>query len=42
MGDAHRPRIVTAVEQAFAQVAAPDGEVTFIGSAWIVTATNPG
>ena len=40
MGDAHRPRILDAVEQAFAQLAAPDGEVTLIGSAWIVTATN--
>ena len=41
MGDANRPRILDAVEQAFSQLAAPDGEVTLIGSAWIVTATNP-
>ena len=41
VGDAHRPRILDAVEQAFSQLAAPDGEVTLIGSAWIVTATNP-
>ena len=41
MGDAHRPRILDAVEQAFAQLAAPDGRVSLTGSAWIVTATNP-
>jgi SAM-dependent methyltransferase len=42
MGDEHRPRILEAVEQAFAQLAAPVGRVSLTGSAWIVTATNPG
>lgn len=41
MGESHRPRILDAVEQAFTQLAAPDGEVRLIGSAWIVTAANP-
>jgi SAM-dependent methyltransferase len=41
MGDEHRPRILDAVERAFASLAAPDGQVSLIGSAWIVTATNP-
>lgn len=41
MGDAHRPRILDAIEQAFTQLAAPDGEVRLVGSAWIVKATNP-
>jgi SAM-dependent methyltransferase len=41
MGDANRPRILDAVEEAFSQLAAPGGEVKLIGSAWIVTATNP-
>jgi len=40
-GEAHRPRILAAVEQAFKQLAAPDGEVKLVGSAWIVSATNP-
>jgi SAM-dependent methyltransferase len=41
MGEAHRPLILDAVEQAFTQLAAPDGQVRLIGSAWIVTANNP-
>jgi len=41
MGDAHRPRILDAVEQAFARLAAPGGQVNLVGSAWIVTAANP-
>jgi SAM-dependent methyltransferase len=42
MGEAHRPRILDAVEQAFVPLATPDGRVSLTGSAWIVTATNPG
>jgi SAM-dependent methyltransferase len=41
MGEAHLPTIRAAVVQAFAQLAAPDGRVNLVGSAWIVTATNP-
>ena len=41
MGEAHRPVILDAVEQAFTLFVAPNGEVRLIGSAWIVTATNP-
>jgi ubiquinone/menaquinone biosynthesis C-methylase UbiE len=41
MGDEHLPAIRKAVEQAFAQLAAPDGRVNLVGSAWIVSATNP-
>lgn len=41
MGEAHRPLILDAVEQAFTKFAAPDGEVRLIGSTWIVSATNP-
>jgi len=40
MGDAHLPTIRKAVEQAFAQLAAPDGRVNLVGSTWIVSATN--
>ena len=42
MGEVYRPLIVDAVERAFAQLAAPNGEVRLVGSAWIVTAINPG
>ncbi len=41
MGDEHLPTIRKAVEQAFAQLAASDGRVNLVGSAWIVSATNP-
>jgi len=41
MGDAHLPTIRKAVEQAFAQLAGADGRVNLVGSAWIVSATNP-
>lgn len=41
MGEAQRPHILDAVEQAFEQLAAPDGRVSLTGSAWIVTASNP-
>jgi hypothetical protein len=41
MGEAHRPRILDAVEQAFAPLATQDGEVRLTGSAWIVTARSP-
>jgi len=42
MGVEHVPRIRDAIEQAFAQLAAPDGRVLVDGSAWIVSAMNPG
>ena len=42
MGVEHVPRIRDAIEQAFAQLAAPDGRVLVDGSAWIVSAMNAG
>jgi len=42
MGVEHVPRVRDAIEQAFAQLAAPDGRVLVDGSAWIVSAMNAG
>jgi len=41
-GAGHLPTILDAVERSLAPLAAPDGEVSLNGSAWIVSATNPG
>jgi ubiquinone/menaquinone biosynthesis C-methylase UbiE len=41
VGAEHLPRIRDAVERTLASLAAPDGQVSLNGSAWIVSATNP-
>ena len=41
VGEAHRARILDAVETAFVPLAAPDGQVRLNGSTWIVSASNP-
>jgi SAM-dependent methyltransferase len=41
VGAEHLPVILDAVERALAPLAAPGGQVSLMGSTWIVSATNP-
>jgi SAM-dependent methyltransferase len=41
VGAEHLPVILDAVERALTPLAAPDGQVSLMGSTWIVSATNP-